>query len=385
MVKNICVVTGTRAEYGIMRSLLKKLDKNETINLQIVVTAMHLEEKYGFTYKYIEEDGFRITKKIGMNLSDTKTKTLVDGMAKLMVEFSAYLEQNNLDLIIILGDRYEMLSIANCAILYNIPICHLHGGELTLGNYDEFIRHAITKMSHLHIVSTEEHKKRVIQMGENEENICNSGAMGVEHALTNAREDIVDASLAELHLQDKYFVVLFHPETLSGSSNVQSQIEELLKALKKSHQQCVFIGANSDSGSDYIMKAINNYVKDDFYHSCMVSSLRTEAYHQLVSKSMGLIGNSSSGLIEAPSLGVTTINIGNRQKGRTRGESVIDVPCEENSIYEAMMRVVLGEVMNNKMENPYYKKDSVDIAYSSIIDFIDNNRGREKYFIDLDF
>ena len=240
--KNVCVVTGSRAEYGIMRALLLKLNKEQNIKLDVVVTAMHLEEKYGNTYKQIEEDGLNIIKKIPLNLENTSKKCVSRSLAILTTGLSELFEEVKYDLIIILGDRYEMLPVVNVALIYNIPVCHLHGGEKTLGNFDESIRHAITKMSHLHLVASEEFKNRVIQLGEEEQNIHNIGAMGVENVI---KQDFLTKKELEetlgLELEEEYYVVLFHPVTLEDGGALK-QIRTLLEVLSEQTKQVVFIG-----------------------------------------------------------------------------------------------------------------------------------------------
>ena len=258
--KNVCVVTGSRAEYGIMRALLLKLNKEQNIKLDVVVTAMHLEEKYGNTYRHIEEDGLNIIKKIPLNLENTSKKCVSRSLAILTKGLSELFEEVKYDLIIILGDRYEMLPVVNVALIYNIPVCHLHGGEKTLGNFDESIRHAITKMSHLHLVASEEFKKRVIQLGEEEHNVHNIGAMGVENVIKQdflTRKELEEVLGIKL---EEYYVVLFHPVTLEDGGAVK-QIQTLLEVLSEQTKQVVFIGSNSDTDSDKIMSAIEEYNK----------------------------------------------------------------------------------------------------------------------------
>lgn len=386
--KNIVVVTGARSEYGILKPLLKRIVSSEQTRLKLVVTGMHLEEKYGSTYKLIESDGFSIDKKIFMNLTNTTNSIIVRGMAKLSVEFSDYLQEGVPDLVIIVGDRYEMMPIANVSVLHGVPIAHLHGGEITLGNYDEFIRHSITKMSHLHLVSTEEYRHRVIQMGERPERVFNCGALGIQQVQDNlANYD--DHELERLDLESEYFVVLFHPETVSGADDesIRGQIEELLKALKKIGKQCIFIGSNSDTGSDSIILPITNYVKDCKYNSRYESSFPSHLYHHLVKNSIGLVGNSSSGLIEIPSVGVPTLNIGDRQKGRTTGESVINVPTEEQAILEGL-QMLTNQSFRESVKgflNPYYKENAAQRAFEFILNSLESGITNEKVFYDIDF
>ena len=376
--KNVCVVTGSRAEYGIMRALLLKLNKEQNIKLDAVVTAMHLEEKYGNTYKQIEEDGLNIIKKIPLNLENTSKKCVSRSLAILTTGLSELFEEVKYDLIIILGDRYEMLPVVNVALIYNIPVCHLHGGEKTLGNFDESIRHAITKMSHLHLVASEEFKNRVIQLGEEEQNVHNIGAMGVENVI---KQDFLTKKELEetlgMELEEEYYVVLFHPVTLEDGGALK-QIQTLLEVLSEQTKQVIFIGSNSDTDSDKIMGAIEEYTKK-YRSSKVFISLKPMEYHSLVKYSKGLVGNSSSGLIEIPSLKVPTLNIGNRQLGRLRGPSVVDVDTTRESIQEGLKE--LSNIRN--FYNPYEQENSIEKAKVAILDYLSKDKSIIKEFNDM--
>ena len=376
--KNVCVVTGSRAEYGIMRALLLKLGKEQNIKLDVVVTAMHLEEKYGNTYKQIEEDGLNIIKKIPLNLENTSKKCVSKSLALLTTGLSELFEKIKYNLIIILGDRYEMLPVVNVALIYNIPVCHLHGGEKTLGNFDESIRHAITKMSHLHLVASEEFKNRVIQLGEEEHNVHNIGAMGVENVM---RQDfLTEKELEEtlgIELKEEYYVVLFHPVTLEDGGALK-QIQTLLEVLSEQNKQVIFIGSNSDTDSDKIMNEIEKYTMKN-NNSKMFISLKPREYHSLVKHSKGLVGNSSSGLIEIPSLKVPTLNIGNRQLGRLRGPSVVDVDTTKESIQKGLKE--LSKIRD--FYNPYEQENSIEKAKEAILDYLSKDRSIIKEFNDI--
>lgn len=376
--KNVCVVTGSRAEYGIMRALLLKLGKEQNIKLDVVVTAMHLEEKYGNTYKQIEEDGLNIIKKIPLNLENTSKKCVSKSLALLTTGLSELFEKIKYNLIIILGDRYEMLPVVNVALIYNIPVCHLHGGEKTLGNFDESIRHAITKMSHLHLVASEEFKNRVIQLGEEEHNVHNIGAMGVENVM---RQDfLTEKELEEtlgIELKEEYYVVLFHPVTLEDGGALK-QIQTLLEVLSEQNKQVIFIGSNSDTDSDKIMNEIEKYTMKN-NNSKMFISLKPREYHSLVKHSKGLVGNSSSGLIEIPSLKVPTLNIGNRQLGRLRGPSVVDVDTTKESIQKGLKE--LSKIRD--FYNPYEQENSIEKAKEAILDYLSKDRSIIKEFNDM--
>ncbi|MGT2829355.1 UDP-N-acetylglucosamine 2-epimerase [Streptococcus hillyeri] len=359
---NICLITGSRAEYGIMKPLIEKLWNDPECQLDIVATAMHMEEKYGMTYRVIENDGYVIAKKIFLDLKDTSKQTVTTAISTLQVALSSYFSENSYDLIVILGDRYEMLAVANVALIYNIPVCHLHGGEKTLGNFDEYIRHAITKMSHLHLASTEDYRQRIIQLGESPDKVINTGSLGVENALKlpKLHKGELEEQLGQA-LPNDYYVVLFHPVTLDDEQDAEAQIIALLSALEIFKESYIFIGSNSDTGSDLIMAQINRFLKKH-KGSSLYRSLTTQQYHSLIRHSKGLIGNSSSGLIEVPSLEKPTLNIGDRQKGRLHGPSVIDVPVEQDAILKGLQQLNTIKIF----WNPYEKENSSQLAYKAI-------------------
>lgn len=380
--KKVLFVTGSRADYGIVRRLLKKLDADSDVELLIVATAMHLEEKYGYTYRDIENDGFSIFRKIPMHLINTKTETIVQGIATLSVTLADIFKAEHIDLTMILGDRYEMLAVADTAVLYKVPICHLHGGEQTLGNYDDLIRHSITKMSQLHLTSTERYRQRVIQMGEIPNRVINTGSLGVENVLTESMPSFQklmhDLGLQLLH-PGHYYVCLFHPTTLEPLETNVAVASRILSAIGEA--PCIFIGSNSDTGSDAIMSL---FLKDVESHSnhFLFKSMSTKQYHALVKNSLGLIGNSSSGIIEVPSLKVPTLNIGSRQGGRDRGPSVIDI---SGSSVESVQKGLKTMRTIKAFKNPYERPGASETAYEAIKMFLNSNTSSKKYFFDIDF
>ena len=381
--KKLLYVSGSRAEYGIMKRLLKKLDEDSEISLDIVVTGMHLLKEYGETYKEIEKE-FKITKKVNIEISNKNNYEILHSMSIAMEEFSKYFRDNSYDALILLGDRYEILPVAITAAFNNIPIIHIHGGEKTLGNYDEFIRHSITKMSKLHLVATEEYKKRVIQLGENPDTVKNLGSLGVanvlEMRLLNKKEleDIIEK------IKKPYYVVLFHPETISEIS-LEEQTNNLIEALSKFREKYdfIFIGSNSDTGSDKIQKIIQKFVKENNYKRFV--SLQNFEYFSLLKYSEGLIGNSSSGIIEVPSLKVATINIDNRQLGRAKGKTIIDCDSSVLGIEKAIIKSQTSDYQNllKNSINPYYQKNSLEKYYQEIKKFLKNDNKYLKDFYDL--
>ena len=357
----VAFVTGSRADYGIMRNYLKLMHEDETFDLKILATGALLDNTYGHQVDLIYQDGFDVAVEIPIDLDSSSNCTILHSMSIALDCFADYFSKVSYDLLIILGDRFEMLPVAIAASMQKIPILHVHGGEATFANYDEFIRHAITKMSLFHFTSTEEYRRRVIQLGEDPERVFNLGALGAENCLyideKNVPQEIIDLP------EKQYFVVLFHPETLTTSSEAE-QVTELLSAIcRKSTYKYVFIGSNADTNSNIIRDKIKKYVEEhdnaDYYEN-----LHTDAYHYLVKHSVCLIGNSSSGIIEAPSLGVYTINISKRQDGRVRGNSIIDVECDAKKIEDAMAHVLT--IKGNAFPiNPYYQENSAQKYYKA--------------------
>lgn len=383
--KKIAYVTGSRAEYGIVKRLLKRLQADPNIDFSLLVTAMHLDAKYGNTVDVIKQDGFDITAIIPINLNAENNQTVLHSMAECLDKFAEYFQYYKYDAVMVLGDRYEMLAVATAAAMHNIPLIHLHGGEQTLGNYDEFIRHCITKMSKLHLTATEEYRKRVIQLGEFPESVINVGSLGAENSLLldlPSKDELV----AKLGIPTQpYFMVVFHPETLNDNP-VLSQVNELLMALDqfKADYQFVFIGSNSDTSADQIFKRFKDYTDENGYK--FFTSVKPEEYLALIKYSQGLIGNSSSGLLEAPSCGVGTVNIGHRQQGRVRGESVIDVAADSISIIQGINQLISSDFNARLpyMTNPYYQHNAMEKAYQAILGFlISENKEKPKAFYDL--
>lgn len=377
---NVAFITGSRADYGIVRRYLSLLDNDSEIKLDIVVTGALLSDDYGHQVDLIYADGFRNIIEIPVEINSSNNTCILHTMSQILDCFGSFFEANKYDLVIILGDRYEMLPVATAAAMHKIHILHLHGGEATFGNYDEFIRHSITKMSRFHFTATEEYRKRVIQLGEVPENVFYLGALGAENCLS-INENNVSETVKALP-EKKYFVVLFHPETLTNA-DVEQQTEELISVLRFFPQYMfVFIGSNADTYSNLIRKRIKEFV-DKADNVRYFENLHSDAYHYLVKHSVCLIGNSSSGIIEAPSLGVYSINIGERQKGRTRGNSVVDVACNSEQIRHAIEKVLkIHDCI--KPENPYYKFNAANEYYRVTKSLLKKSESLEpKIFYDL--
>ncbi len=380
--KKIAFVTGSRADYGIMRRYLKLMNTDPSIDLKILVTGALLSDVYGRQIDLIYKDAFNIDVEIAVDLDSSSNKMILHTMAQTLDKFAIYFDEQKYDLFIILGDRYEMLSVATAAAIHKIPILHIHGGEATYGNYDEFIRHAITKMSLYHFTATEIYRERVIQLGEHPDRVYNLGALGAENCLF-IEEDNVPNEIKVMN-KKRYFVILFHPETLSGV-NASEQISELLLAIKKFKEyQFVFLGSNADTHSEVIRDSIKKFV-DTNINTLYYENLHTDAFHYLLKRSICIIGNSSSGIIEAPSLGIYTINIGDRQKGRVKGNSVINVKCGKVDISNAILKV-LNSGHTIIPYNPYYRKNSAQLYYDTtkeLLNKIDLDTMIPKSFYDM--
>lgn len=327
--RKICVVTGTRAEYGLLYWLMKEIQADDTLELQLVVTGMHLSPEFGLTYKQIEEDGFVIDEKVEMLLSSDTAVGVAKSMGLATIGFADVFDRLKPDLLVILGDRFEMLAAAQVALINSISIAHIHGGELTFGAYDDAIRHSITKMATWHFTSTEEHKIRVIQLGESPKRVWNVGALGIENILK--LQLLTENELyTQLNLDKNrpLLLITYHPET---NGDVKG-IYPLLSALHTySNMNLVFTKANADNGGRLINEAIEKYTAQN-EHAYLFDSLGQLRYLSAVKHAKVVIGNSSSGLIEVPYLHTPTVNCGYRQEGRQRPSSVFDTELNEESI-----------------------------------------------------
>jgi len=336
--KKICIITGTRAEYGLFYPVMLKIKNSDSLELQIIATTMHFSEEFGLTYKHIEADGFKIDEKIE-NLLAIDSKS---GMAKstglaiiLLSDAFARLEP---DIVLLLGDRFETHAAATTAMLMNIPIAHIHGGEITEGAVDEKIRHSITKMAFLHFTSVIEYKNRVIQMGETPERVFHVGAPGLDNILNMP---LLDKKTLEEKIQwqvrSPTALFTFHSETLSSSDSKQ-QIDEILSAIKKSGVNVLFTYANADNGGRFINQTLEYFVSDNRQKYHIEKNLGQLKYLSALKYVNLLIGNTSSGIIEAASFYQPVVNIGNRQKGRLQSGNVIN--CEIDDLSEAITKAL---------------------------------------------
>lgn len=353
--KKICVVTGTRAEYGLLYWLMKEIDTDPDLELQLIVTGMHLSPEFGLTYKEIEKD-FAITKKIEMLLSSDTPAGISKSMGLAQISFAESFEELKPDIVIVLGDRYEIFSAASAAMIARIPIAHLHGGEATEGLIDEPIRHSITKMAHLHFTAAEEYRRRVIQLGEQPDRVFNVGGMGIENIkrLNLLSKEEFEKSI-DFKLAKKNLLVTFHPVTLENNT-AKEQFQELLDAIDSLEEtHIIFTKANSDMDGRIINQMIDDYVSKNFNKAVGFTSLGQLRYLSALKFVDAMVGNSSSGLIETPSFKKGTINIGDRQKGRIKGDSIIDCNPHKIEIKEALEKLYSKkfQLYLKNVKNPY--------------------------------
>ena len=368
--RKICIFTGTRAEYGIMSRLFHMIEDSPELQLQIVATNMHLSPEFGLTYREIEDDGFKIDKKVAMLLSSDTANGIVKSMGLATIGFADALEELRPDLVVILGDRFEMLAAAQACLIYQIPIAHIAGGGITEGAYDDSIRHCITKMSHLHFTSTNEHRNRVIQLGEDPSRVFWTGSLGVN----NIRNEKV-MSLSELEdslkykLGDRFLLVTFHPETI-GNDTVEGQCDNLLTALEEVNDEykLLFTLPNSDTNGRIIAAKIKEYVDRYPEKSYAITSLGKKRYYSALKYATAVVGNSSSGIIEAPIFNIPTLNVGNRQKGRTRCQSIVDTSTVLNDIREGLQKVISHEykIIAEQANSPYEKENTLETIFDII-------------------
>lgn len=381
--KKICVLTATRAEYGLLKRVIQKLQQEVSIDVRIVVTGAHLSPEFGLTYKEIEADGIKIDEKIEMLLSSNSSAAISKSMGLALIGFADYFQKLKPDLLLVLGDRYETLAVC-CAAMNNcIPIAHLYGGETTEGAIDEVIRHAITKLSYWHFTSTEAYRKRVIQLGEAPERVFYVGSLGVENALYEklmSRQELEES--LSWQLCKSYAVVTFHPVTLEEVT-AEIQIKELLKAIELNTQyQYIITKSNADKDGRIINTVIDEFVKN--HDNCRAYySLGMKRYLSAVKYASFVIGNSSSGVIEVPSFNIPTINVGERQKGRIRAESVIDCNPDSNEIDQIIK--MIDEFKFSRIVNPYEKSNTLTAITEIIVKVLKNEHvSKKKKFYDLE-
>jgi len=355
--RRICVISGSRADYGLLQWIMKGIDTSDELELQIIATGLHLSSAFGNTFEQIEKDGFHITRKIEILDADDSPKGIAKSMGLVMSQFPSCYEDLDPSLIVVLGDRFEIFAAVTAALVSKIPVAHIGGGEKSEGAFDEAFRHSITKMSHLHFTSTEQYKQRVIQLGEDPNRVFNVGSLGVDgiRKLQLLSKKEVQKFIG-VDLRERNLLVTFHPETLNTSMTPSQQLGNLLTALSELEDTTIiFTKANADTGGISINKAIEDFVRENKSNSVVYSSLGQLKYLSLLKYIDGVVGNSSSGLVEVPSFNKGTVNIGDRQKGRIRSNSVIDCDISIDSIRSSLSKLYQSNFIESiqSIDNPY--------------------------------
>jgi GDP/UDP-N,N'-diacetylbacillosamine 2-epimerase (hydrolysing) len=381
--KKICIVTGSRAEYGLLYWLIKNVNENPDMELQLIVTGMHLSPEFGLTWKEIEKDGLPITRKVEITLSSDTSVGISKSMGLAQISFAEAFDQLHPEIIILLGDRFEIFSAATVALIAGIPIAHIHGGELTEGAYDDAIRHAITKMSHLHFTSTEQYRQRVIQLGENPATVFNVGAIGLD----NIRKlNLLSKADFEQSIGQKLFnrnlLITFHPVTLENQS-AGEQFKQTLMALDElSDTLLIFTKPNSDKDGRIIIQLIDEFVAKNQDKTVAFTSLGQLRYLSAIPHMDAVVGNSSSGIVEVPVFNIPTVNIGDRQKGRLIGPTIINCAPVKEEINAAIDKAIHFP-KNKSWEHPYGDGNTS----RKILEIIKETKGIniKKKFYDLEF
>jgi GDP/UDP-N,N'-diacetylbacillosamine 2-epimerase (hydrolysing) len=363
MSRKICVVSTTRAEFGLLKRLMTSIDLHPDLILQVVVGGMHLSAEFGLTYREVEDAGFTIDAKVDMLISSDSSSAVSKSMGIGMLGFSDVYNRLSPDLVVVLGDRFDIFSAVVCAMIAVIPIAHLHGGETTEGAFDEAIRHSITKMSHLHFTATEEYRRRVIQLGEDPRRTYNVGGMGVDSIKNTSLMTKVDLEESlGIMFGDKNLLITYHPETLEGINKSAEQLGALLGALNQLDDvMLIFTMPNADTGGRALANMVDEFVANH-QNSVVFTSLGQLRYLSCLAQVDAVVGNSSSGLLEAPTFRIGTINIGNRQKGRLVADSVINCQANEKSILSAVNMLYTAEFQERlpNIQSPYDSGDGVD-------------------------
>ncbi len=385
--RKICVVTGTRAEYGLLSRLMRMIKDSQKTQLQIVVTNMHLSPNFGNTYKEIEKDGFTIDYKVPI-IDETGTNNsyeIVNEMSRALSGLAKAYSELNPDMLLLLGDRYEMLAAATAALIMRIPIAHISGGAISEGAFDDSIRHSITNMSQLHFTEAEDFRRRVIQLGEQPDRVFNVGALGVENIkkLPLMKKEEIEDEL-KFKIDSKTILVTYHPVTL-GNNSVEYDITEFIEALnERPGVRVIFTMPNSDTGSQAIVSAIYRFVEENQTRAVAFKSLGVIRYLSVMKYVGAVVGNSSSGLVEVPSFGIPTLNIGDRQKGRLSASSVLNCETDRYSII-AGLDIVLSPDFHARSamtHNPYDKEGTANAIYD-IISTYPLEQLNQKHFYDI--
>jgi UDP-hydrolysing UDP-N-acetyl-D-glucosamine 2-epimerase len=384
--RKIAVITGSRAEYGLLYWTMREIQDDPELELQVIVTGMHLSPEFGHTYRFIEEDGFKIAAKVEMLVSSDTASGTAKSMGLCLISMTDTLHQLMPDMIVLLGDRFETLAIAQAALVQKIPIAHIHGGELSEGAIDDAIRHSITKMSHLHFVAADAYRTRVIQLGENPNCVFNFGTPGLEQI---SKLKLLDRKNMEKVIGREFkaqnFLVTYHAATLDLEETNQV-LENLFKSLDQYPEALIiFTKANADEGGRFINRKIEEYVALNPERACVFASLGHLNYLSLVQFVDVIMGNSSSGIIEVPVFKKPTINIGTRQNKRLRASTIIDCDGYSDSIVQAL-KTALSTQFQTQLQTPslYYIQDKTAAKIKAVIKSADLQKLIKKQFYDME-
>lgn len=382
--RKICIVTGTRAEYGLLYRLMRNIAEDEQLQLQLVVTGMHLSPEFGLTYREIETDGFMIDAKVEMLLSSDTPVGIAKSMGMGIIGFADVLDRLQPDFIVVLGDRYEILAAAQAAMAARIPIAHIAGGDTTEGAFDEAIRHSITKMSHLHFVTNEISAKRVKQMGENPEHVFCVGSPSIDQikSLKLFTKEELEKEL-NFTFRSRNILVTFHPATLD-QQNPAEQFQEILDGLESFGEDLgiIFTKPNSDTYGRTLIQMIDEYVAKHPRHTCAYTNLGQKRYFSVIEQMDAVLGNSSSGIYEVPSFKKVTINVGERQKGRIQVASIINCLPEKKAVIDAIKHSFTIDCSD--VVNPYGDGTSSKKILSILKSDFNRNELIKKHFFEVD-
>ncbi len=380
--KKICFISSTRADFGIMSKFIETLQKDKSLDFKLIVTGSHLKKKYGSTFKEIKNEKIKIYKKIKILNGKNDKISLLKNSSKILLKFSKELKKLSPNLIILLGDRYEIFCVAYCAFILGIPIGHFYGGEVTENSLDDSLRHSITKLSNFHFVSTRKYKQRIIQLGEEKRNVFHIGSLSLDNfrKFNFIKKTELEKKL-NINIKKKLILCTLHPET-NNLIQFDKKVSECFKSLKKiKGTTIIFTNPNDDLGTDTIIKQIKEFckTKKDCY---FFKSLGRKMYLSFLKEANIVIGNSSSGIIETPSTGTFTINLGKRQTGRVRAKNVFDVKFKTKDINKKINHILNMKKQN--FHNPYYKLNSMKHTIS-IIKKLNLSFSKQKKFFDIKY
>jgi len=387
-VRKICVVTATRAEYGLLKCLLDDIKADNDLDLQIIATGTHLSPEFGLTSKQIEGDGFTVNKKIEVLLSSDTPVGVSKSMGLAQISFAEAFDELKPDIVVVLGDRYELIPIVSAANIARIPVAHLSGGEMTEGAMDEMFRHAITKLSQLHLTAMDEYTHRVIQMGEQPSSVYTVGEIGLDNLMRMklmSRSDFENSIGCGLKKRNILFT--YHPETTQDITKTETDFSKILLSLDRLEDTLlIFTKANADVGGRLINKMIDEYIAQNKDRAICFASLGQLRYLSALKYVDAVVGNSSSGIVEAPSFKIATINIGNRQRGRIRASSILDVDVNEDKIFNAIQRIYTSEFREilKDTTNPYGQGNSSHKVVH-VLKQVDLSSLKMKRFYDIQF